>query len=795
MTKNGNVMIVSDKPEKGKRRSSPEEVKLNTIPLLPVRDNVHFPQIVSTLLIGRELSLRALQAAIRNNRLVLVVGQRDVAVEEPKADDIFRVGTLSEVVQVMPMPDGTMRVVLRGLARAKVNSLKFKSGSFTAEYEELDEIEVSGVKSLALRREAVEEAHEIAAMGKQIPIEVLEILGSIEDAGHLADLLADHLAFRPAMKQELLEELSCEKRLEKLIQLLTGEKQVLELQNDLRVRVEEELGNTQREYFLREQLRVIQNELNETRSEFNPENEEIAAKIQASGMPPETTEKAFQELRRLEKYPSHSPETMVVRNYLDWLTALPWSVTSEDRLDVKIASRILDEQHFELRRVKDRILDFLAVRQVSKSLRGPILCFVGPPGVGKTSLGRSIAESLGRKFVRVSVGGIRDEAEIRGHRRTYVGSMPGRIIQGVKQCGTKNPVFMLDEIDKMVMDFRGDPTSALLEALDPEQNEAFSDHYIEAPFDLSGVFFIMTANMIENIPGPLRDRMEIIHFPSYTESEKQQITTQFLIPKKIAEHGLSADQLHIPAESVLQIIQEYTREAGVRNIEREIATLCRKTARKIAENNAQKITINSELIREFLGRPRYRHGSQSAEDEVGAATGLVWTEVGGDLITIECSLMSPFGNEPQVQLTGSLGAVMKESAVAAVTYVRSNQEILNPGKEFKFDVHVHVPEGAVPKDGPSAGVTLVTALVSAFTGKPVRREIAMTGEITLRGKVLPVGGIREKVLAAHRAGIYEVILPEECLNDLEDIPEAARSQMTFHGVKHISEVLDLAFRR
>lgn len=761
--------------------------------MVPVRDNVHFPLLISTLLVGRELSLRALQHAINSGRLVCVLGQKDVSIDDPRADDLFRVGTLSEVVQVMPMPDGTMRVVLRGVARAKVSSVHYRSGYLKAEYETLPEQVVAGPTSEALRREAIEAFNQIASLGKQVPIEVLEILPSIEDAGHLADLLTDHLNLRPAVKQDLLEELDCARRLEKLIHLLTSERQVLELQTDLRQRVEQELGNTQREYFLREQLKVIQSELGGSLdTPFSPENEELAAKLMAAGMPMAAQERAILELRRLERAPSNSPEGMVIRTWLEWLIELPWNSVSEDRLDVSHAAQILEEHHFGLNKVKDRVLDFLAVRQLKGTLRGPILCFQGPPGVGKTSLGRSIAEAMGRKFVRISLGGVRDEAEIRGHRRTYIGSMPGRIIQMLRQCGTRNPVFMLDEIDKMSMDFRGDPTSALLEALDPEQNSAFSDHYIEAPFDLSAVMFIMTANVLEAIPPALRDRMEVIAFPSYTEQEKEEIARRFLIPDRADEHGLKTGQFGLTDDAIQRLIREYTREAGVRNLAREISTLCRKTARQVAEKKIKKANIGPEQLPEWLGHPKFRYGTRGEQDEVGAATGLVYTEFGGDIITIEVSLMPTYGDEPKVLMTGSLGDVMKESALTALTYVRSRREEFGITREMRDDVHVHVPEGAVPKDGPSAGVTLVSALVSALTGKPVRKDVAMTGEITLRGKVLAVGGIREKVLAAHRAGIRLVILPRENLRDLDDVPENARAEMTFHPVDHITEVLDLA---
>ncbi len=760
-------------------------------PVLPVRDNIHFPLIVNTLLVGRELSVRALQSAMRRDRHVIVIGQRDMNVDEPRAEDLYRVGTLSEVMQVLPMPDGTMRVVLQGVARAHVDRFAFRGGYFNADLTLLVEKPSKGTATEALKRETVAAFSQIAGLGKQVPPEALESLPSIQEGGHLADLIAHHLNLRPEVKQQLLEETDWSLRLDQLVRVLISERQVLELQSDIRTKVEQELGNTQREYFLREQLKAIQQELS-GKEEFSEEGEEYRKKIHAAAMPSETEEKAVQELRRLERAPSSSPESMVIRNYLDWLTSLPWSTLSDDMLDVKSAAKILDRDHFGLTKVKDRILDFLAVRQLSHSLRGPILCFVGPPGVGKTSIGRSIAESLGRKFVRVSLGGVRDEAEIRGHRRTYIGSMPGRIIQNVKSCGTRNPVFMLDEIDKMGMDFRGDPTSALLEALDPEQNTHFSDHYIEAPFDLSAVMFIMTANLLENIPAPLRDRMEVIRFSSYTEDEKLHIAKEFLVSKKIAEHGLKKTQIRFGDGVLESLAREYTREAGVRSLEREIATLCRKTARRIAEGKNKSVCLDTDLLHEMLGKPKFRFGVRGTKDEVGAATGLVYTEFGGDIITIEVSLMEPFGDEPNVRMTGSLGEVMKESALAAVTYVRSNQTRFREGQSFRYDLHVHVPEGAVPKDGPSAGVTIAAAIVSAFSGRPVRKDFAMTGEVTLRGKVLAVGGIREKVLAAHRAGIKHVILPEDNVADLDELPESARKALKFHPISSIDEALDLA---
>ncbi|MEX2242220.1 MAG: endopeptidase La [Fimbriimonadaceae bacterium] len=763
------------------------------VPVLPVRDTVHFPGVIQTLLIGRDMSLRALHESLERGRETLVLSQRNHTVDEPTAKDLYRVGTVSEVLHVLPLPDGTMRVVLRGLARAKASKVTFRSGYFMCECEFLVEEKEKSERIDALMRECVSAFQQASSLGLQAPPEVLDIIGTMQDSGELSDTIAHHLpSLNTATRQELLEEPDVSKRLERLVHVLMRELQVLELQTALRSKVEEELGQTQREYYLREQLRAIQQELGGEQDVYSDEGEAYRKKIEAAGMPPDTHEKAVQELRRLERAPSSSPEGMVIRNYLDWLVELPWQKVTDDLIDVKKAAAVLNRDHYGLENVKDRILDFLAVRQLSKSLRGPILCFVGPPGVGKTSIGRSIAESLGRKFHRISLGGVRDEAEIRGHRRTYIGSMPGRLMLGIRQCGTKNPVFMLDEIDKMTSDLRGDPTSALLEALDPEQNQHFSDHYIEATFDLSNVMFIATANLIENIPAPLRDRMEVIRFPSYTEQEKLHIAQKFLVSKLLEEHGLKKSQISLTKDSIEKIVREYTREAGVRWLQREIATVCRKTARMIAEGEKHKVVVDQKTLEKMLGKSRFRYGLKGKSDEVGAATGLVYSEYGGDIITIEANLSQPFGEQPQVKLTGSLGDVMKESAMAAMTYIRANQRRLSPEKEFRYDVHIHVPEGAVPKDGPSAGVTMLTAAVSAYTGKAVRRDFAMTGEITLRGKVLPVGGVREKVLAAHRAGIKHVILPAENMRDLDELPEGPRSELQFHPVKTADEVLKLA---
>lgn len=756
-------------------------------PVLPVRDAVYYPNLINTLLVGRELSLRALHAALDTDRRVLVLTQTDVSVEDPHPTDLYGVGVVSEVLQVLPMPDGTMRVVLRGESRFRVEGTTVSKGFIQATGSVIPEQETFGATIDATMREAMRLFEEVTQLGKQIPFEALQMAAHLEQPGALADVIAHHLPLRPQQKQEILQTVDPSERLRIILDLLSRERNVLSLQADIRSRVEEELGQTQREYYLREQLKIIQQELNE-RDDRGDEVAEYSEKIERAMMPQEVREKAEHELRRLERAPTASPESMVIRTYLDWLTSLPWSTLSEDSLDVRRAKKILDRDHFGLDKVKDRILDFLAVRQLSGSLRGPILCFVGPPGVGKTSIGKSIAEALGRKFVRISLGGVRDEAEIRGHRRTYIGSMPGRVIQGIKNCGTRNPVFMLDEIDKMTMDYRGDPTSALLEALDPEQNDKFGDHYIELPFDLSAVMFICTANVLENIPWPLRDRMEIIQFPSYTEEEKIAIAEQFLIEKKLNEHGLKRAHISIPASALRMIVREYTREAGVRNLEREIATLCRKTARRLAEGAGGRVSISTRTLADFLGPPRYSWGEKEQRNEVGAATGLVYTEFGGDVVSIEVNLMPAQNSETKLILTGQLGDIMKESAQAAITCIRSR--LLN--ENGKCDVHIHVPAGAVPKDGPSAGITMAVAFASALTGKPVRADVAMTGEITLRGKVLPIGGLREKLLAAHRAGIKNVIIPSENKRDLVDVPKQALSELQIHFARKIDDVLNVA---
>jgi len=780
--------------ERKRRRTTRRRIEIpRTLPVLPVRDNVYFPNTLAPVLVGREKSLRAVEAAMTTpHRMMILVTQRDISIENPTLEDLFEVGVVAEIMQVIQAPNGTLRVVFRGIQRARLLGLEHDEPYMLAQIEPIHEREVKLTTDIeALMRSAVEMFEEIASHDRDIPPEVVATVSYLQEPGRLADTIAHFVHIRATDKQKVLETIPIKDRLEVLVRLLGHEVEIVHLKQRIQDRVEQELGDTQREYYLREQLKAIQRELGERDDKFS-EVEEYRARIAESGMPEDIAERALKEVDRLEKMPFGSPEASVIRTYLDVMLSLPWKERTEDRVDINEAARILDEDHYGLKKVKERVLEFLAVRKLSGSLKGPILCFVGPPGVGKTSLGRSIARALGRKFIRVSLGGVRDEAEIRGHRRTYIGAMPGRIIQGLRQAGTRNPVFMLDEIDKLGYDFRGDPTSALLEALDPEQNDKFSDHYLEVPFDLSDVMFITTANTLETIPAPLRDRMEIIQFSGYTEDEKLHIARDYLIPRVLERHGLTKEHLQITDDAIIRIIREYTREAGVRNLERELSTICRKVAKQVASGEEVHVVVDAAQVPEFLGKPRFRFGTKEEKDEVGVAMGLAYTEFGGDVMAVEVAVVP--SHEGRLLLTGRLGEVMKESAQAAMTYIRSRAHHLGIDPEFyrNRDIHIHVPEGAIPKDGPSAGITMATALASALTGRPVRRDIAMTGEITLRGRVLPVGGIKEKVIAAHRAGIYEVILPAENEPDLDDIPEHVREQMTFHLVRHMDEVLPLA---
>ena len=776
--------------EKTLRKDSKKATRL--VPVLPVRDTVHFPLLVNSLQVVREPSRKALRRALDGDKLVLVLSQKDMGVEEPGANDLNRVGTLSEALQALPLPDTSLRVTLRGLRRAHVQRMLVRNGTFMAEIVEVaDPILIGDVRAETLMRACLEAFSAIVQLHKSIPPEALDAVSHLDNPSALADTIAHHLPIRPAQKQEILEESDPIRRLEVVFEALKREQEVLELDARIRNQVESQLGTAHREYFLREQLRAIQAELHDR--EQDNEVQDYEERITESGMPEAAAQRALAEVRRLDRISTFSPEGAVARNWLDCLIDLPWRNISEDHLDVSDAARLLDEEHYGLSTVKDRILDFLAVRQLTHSLRGPILCFAGPPGVGKTSIGRSIADAMDRKFCRISLGGLRDEAEIRGHRRTYVGAMPGRIIQAIRQAGTKNPVIMLDEIDKLGSDWRGDPTSALLEALDPEQNARFEDHYVDAPFDLSGVMFIATANIAELIPSPLRDRLEVINFPGYSDDERMQIARRFLIPKCAMEHGV-AKTVEFDPVAVGSLVRDYTKESGVRDLERKIATVCRKAARAMAEGEAHTIAIDESQLRTMLGRAKHSHEPLMQSDEVGAATGLMVAEHGGEIVRVEASLMTPQSEKPDLKLTGRLGDVMKESAEAALTFVRTSEERLGLGRPFRFDVHVHVPDAGVPKDGPSAGLTIALALISAYTGKPLRRDIAMTGEITLRGRVLPVGGIREKVLAAVRGGMAAVILPEANRDDAEEMNESEIGDLKLHFVTSLDQAMPIAMR-
>jgi ATP-dependent Lon protease len=758
------------------------------IPMLPLRGVLVFPYTVIHLDVGRKKSISAIEEAMMDTKEIFLATQKEAQTDEPEIEDIYTAGTVAEIKQILKMPGGTMRVLVEGLHRAKITRFISSEPYMQVEIEEYKEDNEPKTPELdALMRTLISEFEQYVRLSKKIPPETVVSVMAIEEPGRLADVIASHLSLRIQEKQKVLEARDVAHRLELLCEMLATEMEVLELERKINIRVRKQMEKTQKEYYLREQMKAIQKELGD-KDERVAEVEELKERINKAKLPKEAYEKAYKELERLEKMPPMVAEAVVVRNYLDWLLSLPWSVETKDRLDLKVAERILDEDHYGLEKPKERILEYLAIRKLAKKMKGPILCLVGPPGVGKTSLGKSVARSLNRKFVRMSLGGIRDEAEIRGHRRTYVGSMPGRVLQGMKQAGSKNPVFLLDEIDKMTMDFRGDPASALLEVLDPEQNSTFSDHYLETAFDLSKVMFITTANSTYNIPKPLLDRMEVIEISGYTEEDKVHIALDYLIPKQVKEHGLSEHNITFSEGAVRKIIREYTREAGVRNLEREIASVCRKVARQVVEDKNTMVTVTAGNLGKYLGVQRYRYGVAERENQIGVATGLAWTEVGGDILSIEVALLKGKGN---LTLTGKLGDVMKESAQAALTYVRSRAEELGIPEDVRqeHDIHLHVPEGAIPKDGPSAGITIAVALASAMSGKLVRKDVAMTGEITLRGRVLPIGGLKEKVLAAHRAGIHTVIMPMDNQKDLADIPPNVKRKMMFIPVAHMDEVL------
>lgn len=764
--------------------------KTTNVPLLPLRGLLVYPSMVLHIDVGRNRSVAALEQAMLEDQLILLVTQKEMHDEQPEEQDLYTVGTMAYVKQMLKLPNGTLRVLVEGVARATWSNYRALEKYTVVDIDDKEETIDKDIETQALMRTLLTYFERYAKASNKITSETISTVADIEEPGRLADIIASHLPFKIADKQEVLEMLSVKKRLDHLIIRLHDEQEVLDLEKKINTKVKQSMERTQKEYYLREQMKAIQTELGDREGKTG-EVAELRKRIDATGMPESTKEVVLKELDRYEKLPAASAESGVIRNYIDWIVALPWTNATEDRMNIAHAEDILNRDHDGLEKVKERILEYLAVRQLKASLRGPILCLAGPPGVGKTSLARSIAESLDRKFIRISLGGVRDESEIRGHRRTYVGAMPGRIIQGMKKAGTINPVFLLDEIDKMSNDFRGDPAAAMLEVLDPAQNNTFSDHYIEEPYDLSNVLFIATANDLSTIPGPLLDRMEVISIAGYTEIEKEQITKNHLIPKQLKEHGLKKTQVIMKDEAVVDIIRYYTREAGVRGLERQIATLCRKIAKIIVSGEKKRVTVSSKSLEELLGKHRFRYGQAEEENQIGVATGLAYTTVGGDTLQIEVSLTPGKG---KLQLTGKLGDVMKESAQTALSYVRSKMEDLKVDAEYfeTHDIHIHVPEGAVPKDGPSAGITMATAIVSAILHRPIRREVGMTGEITLRGRVLPIGGLKEKTLSAHRAGLTTIICPKDNERDIEDIPESVREQLTFKLVSSADEVLAIA---
>ncbi len=760
-------------------------------PLLPLRDVVVFPHMIVPLFVGREKSVNALDNAMKNDRLILLATQIDAQVSVPERDNLYDVGTIAEILQLLKLPDGTIKVLVEGIGRAYISEFESRDEIFEVTAMDIERGVEVNADIEALRKTLLDSFEKYIKLNKKVPKEAFTTASGIEDISQLADVIASHIEMRIEFKQSILDMGNPAERLAKLNELINGEIEVMYIEKKIQGQVRKQMEKTQKEYYLNEQMKVIKKELSNGDDDVD-EIAELKKSIEAAKMSEEARTKALQELKRLEKMPPMSAESAVVRNYIEWLRDVPWHKKTRDKKDVEHAMESLNEDHYGLQEVKERIVEYIAVSQLSQNLKGPILCFVGPPGVGKTSLGRSVARALGRKFIRMSLGGVRDEAEIRGHRRTYVGALPGRVIQMMKKAGTVNPVILLDEIDKMSMDFRGDPSSALLEVLDPEQNNSFVDHYMEISYDLSDVMFITTANVAHKIPAPLLDRMEIIEISSYTEPEKLNIALNFLMKKQILENGLKPENIEFDEESMLYTIRHYTREAGVRSLERVIAKVCRKVAREVVINGKTfKKKIDREVLQAYLGPTRFKYGIKEQANEVALANGLAWTEVGGDILNIEASLVHGKG---KITLTGQLGEVMQESAQAAFTYVRAKQQFFNIDEDLlnKFDVHLHVPEGAIPKDGPSAGITMGVVLASLMSQIPIRCDVAMTGEITLRGKVLPIGGLKEKVLAAHMADIKHVIIPKDNEKDLEKIPEYVRNLMIFHPVSTMEEVLFLA---
>jgi ATP-dependent Lon protease len=761
------------------------------IPLLPLRELIVFPHEVYPIFVGRQKSIKALEAAETSKKPILLAAQKDARVSDPGPDDIYSVGTLGVVVQLLRLPDGTVKALLEGKKRARVVRYVSHDDYFQIEAEEIEEGCERTTEVEALMRSVNTTFDNYVRLNKKIPPEMVTSIAAVDDPAYLSDKLVGHLGIKLEDKQSLLECINPAERLERILGYMRSELEILEVEKRIRSRVKKQMEKTQKEYYLNEQMRAIQKELGE-KDEFKNEIQELEDKLRQKKMPAEAREKCEREIKKLKMMSPMSAEATVVRNYLDWFLALPWFEYTEDKLDIQEAERILEEDHYGLEKVKQRILEYLAVQTLVGQLKGPILCLVGPPGVGKTSLGKSVARATGRKFVRVSLGGVRDEAEIRGHRRTYIGALPGKVIQSMRKAGSGNPVMLFDEVDKMSTDFRGDPSSALLEVLDPEQNCTFNDHYLDCDYDLSKVMFITTANTLERIPRPLQDRMEIIRIPGYTETEKLQIAKKYLIRKQREANGLKEENIEFSDKAILSIIRHYTREAGVRNVEREIASICRKVAVEVVKTDRNaRVRISASSLGKYLGPPKFRYGIAETEPQVGVATGLAWTELGGELLGVEVTIVPGRG---KLTITGQLGEVMQESAHAALSYVRSRSEQLGLAPDFyqKIDIHIHIPEGAIPKDGPSAGITLATALVSALCRVRVKNDLAMTGEITLRGRVLPIGGLKEKVLAAHRGGIKSVLLPKENEKDIEEIPSQILKGITLVKVGHMDEVLKQA---
>ncbi len=769
---------------------SNEDIK--RLPLLPLRGLTIFPYMVLHFDVGRPKSIAALEAAMVNDQEIFLSSQVDSKIDEPDQNEIYEVGTIAKIKQMLKLPGDTIRVLVEGLERGKI--LDYVKDEPYYEVDLMTPIKYN-YRDMELEMEAVARSvlsvfEKFVKLSSKVSPEILLTVTSLDDYDRLADIIAANTLVKTEDKQRVLEAFDPVDRLENLYEILTREIEILEIENKINLRVRRQIDKVQREYYLREQIKAIQKELGESDG-ISEEVKEYQEKIEKANLPEEALEKANKELDRLARMGQGSAEGSVIRTYLDWITDLPWDIQTDDNLDLKNSAKILDEDHYGLTKVKERVIEYLAVRQMTKSMKGPILCFVGPPGVGKTSIAKSIARSLDRKFIQMSVGGVRDEAEIRGHRRTYVGAIPGRVISSIKHAGTKNPVFLLDEIDKMSSDFRGDPASALLEVLDPEQNNAFRDHYLELAFDLSNVMFLTTANNLDTIPRPLLDRMEIIHISGYTEEEKLNIATKYLIPKQLKEHGISKNSIRITENTIRNIINYYTRESGVRELERQIAAICRKVARRLIDDKVKSVRITENNLEKYLGIPKYRYDKVEKNDEVGIVTGLAWTPVGGDTLSIE---VVPMAGKGKLVLTGQLGDVMKESARAGFSYIRSRSKEFGLEDDFheQTDIHIHIPEGAIPKDGPSAGITMTTAVVSALLGVKVKSNLAMTGEITLRGRVLPVGGIKEKILAAHRAGITNILIPKENERDLIDIPDNIKRNLTIRAVETMDEVLEYA---